>query len=43
MLYEVITTGNIQAVMDGDLDPFMESWLNSKWKGLDLDSGDDDL
>ncbi len=36
-------TGNIQAVMDGDLDPFMESWLNSKWKGLPLAGDDEDL
>ncbi len=36
-------TGNIQAVMDGDLDPFMEAWLNSKWKGLPLDGDDGDL
>lgn len=33
-------TGNIQAVMDGDLDPFMEAYLNAKWKNLPLD-GDD--
>jgi len=36
-------TGNIQAVMDGDLDPFMESWLESKWKGVPLDGDDEDL
>ncbi|MCD1654702.1 peptide chain release factor 2 [Treponema zuelzerae] len=36
-------TGNIQAVMDGDLDPFMEAWLNSKWKGLPLEGDDEDL
>jgi peptide chain release factor 2 len=36
-------TGNIQAVMDGDLDPFMEAWLNSKWKGLPLTGDDEDL
>lgn len=36
-------TGNIQAVMDGDLDPFMEAWLNSKWKGLPLEGDEDDL
>jgi peptide chain release factor 2 len=35
-------TGNIQAVMDGDIDPFMEAYLNSKWKGLPLD-GDDEV
>lgn len=36
-------TGNIQAVMDGDLDPFMEAYLDSKWKGLPLDGADEDL
>lgn len=36
-------TGNIQAVMDGDLDPFMEAWLNVKWKGVPLEGDDDDL
>lgn len=36
-------TGNIQAVMDGDLDPFMEAYLDSKWKGLPLDGDDEDL
>ena len=36
-------TGNIQAVMDGDLDQFMEAWLNAKWKGMPLEGDDDDL
>lgn len=36
-------TGNIQAVMDGELDGFMEAWLSSKWKGIPLDGGDDEL
>lgn len=36
-------TGNIQAVMDGDLDPFMEAWLNAKWKGTAMAGDDDDL
>ncbi len=36
-------TGNIQSVMDGDLDPFMESYLNNSWKGLDLSADSDDL
>lgn len=36
-------TGNIQAVMDGDLDPFMEAWLNVKWKGTAMTGDDDDL
>ncbi len=33
-------TGNIQAVMDGDLDPFMEAYLNAKWKNLPMDGED---
>ena len=33
-------TGNIQAVMDGDLDPFMEAYLSAKWKNLPLDESD---
>ncbi len=35
--------GNIQAVMDGDIDPFIESYLSAKWKGLPMgdDTGDD--
>lgn len=36
-------TGNIAAVMDGEIDAFMEAWLSSKWKGLPLDGGDDEL
>lgn len=36
-------TGNIQAVMDGDLDPFMEAYLDSTWKGLPLGGDDEDL
>jgi peptide chain release factor 2 len=36
-------TGNIQAVMDGDLDPFMEAWLNAKWKGVPLEGDDEEL
>lgn len=36
-------SGNIQAVMDGDLDPFMEAWLNMKWKGTPLEGDEDDL
>lgn len=35
--------GNIQGVMDGDLDEFMNSYLVAKWKGLPMDgSGDDE-
>ena len=36
-------TGNIQAVMDGDLDPFMVAWLNAKWKGVPLEGDDEEL
>jgi peptide chain release factor 2 len=36
-------TGNIQAVMDGELDSFMEAYLDNTWKGLSLDGDDDDL
>ncbi|WP_318678715.1 peptide chain release factor 2 [Treponema sp.] len=38
--------GNIQAVMDGDIDQFMESYLKAKWNGTAMDGaddGDDDL
>ena len=35
-------SGNIQAVMDGDIDQFMDSFLVAQWKGLPMDSGDDD-
>ncbi len=33
--------GNIQAVMDGDIDQFIEAYLNAKWKGIPMDSADD--
>ena len=38
-------SGNIQAVMDGDIDLFINSFLNAQWKGLPMgdDSDDDDL
>lgn len=38
-------TGNIQAVMDGDIDQFMDAYLLAQWKGLPMDSGasDDDV
>ena len=37
------SVGNIQGVMDGDLDEFMNSYLVAKWKGLPMDgSGDDE-
>ena len=35
-------SGNIQAVMDGDIDQFMDSFLVAQWKGLPMDSGDED-
>lgn len=34
--------GNIQGVMDGDLDEFMNSYLVAKWKGLPMDGSADD-
>jgi len=36
-------TGNIQAVMDGELDSFMEAYLDNTWKGLSLDGDEDNL
>ena len=38
------SVGNIQGVMDGDLDDFMNAYLVAKWKGLPLtaDSDSDD-
>ena len=36
------STGNIQAVMDGELDDFMNAYLVAKWKGNAMDSKDDD-
>ncbi|MCR5724752.1 MAG: peptide chain release factor 2 [Treponema sp.] len=36
--YEV---GNIQAVMDGDIDSFIDAFLQAQWKGLPV-GGDDD-
>ncbi len=33
--------GNIQAVMDGSIDQFIEAYLAAKWKGLSLDPSDD--
>ena len=35
--------GNIQAVMDGDIDQFIESYLKAKWNGtVSEDAGEDD-
>lgn len=37
------SVGNIQGVMDGELDEFMNAYLIAKWKGLPMDgSGDDE-
>lgn len=35
------SVGNVQAVMDGDLDDFMKAYLVAKWKGLPMESSDD--
>lgn len=35
-------SGNIQAVMDGALDPFIEAYLTARWKGQPLTSDDED-
>jgi peptide chain release factor 2 len=37
--------GNVHSVMDGDIDPFIETYLRWKWKGgptIALEEGDDD-
>jgi peptide chain release factor 2 len=34
--------GNIAAVMDGDIDKFIDAFLTAKWKGIPLDSSDED-
>ena len=34
--------GNIQSVMDGNIDEFIETYLQLKWKGLASDIGSDD-
>lgn len=36
------SVGNIQGVMDGDIDPFLDSYLSAKWKGLPAGGADDD-
>ncbi|WP_156011511.1 peptide chain release factor 2 [Treponema sp. C6A8] len=36
------SSGNIQSVMDGEIDEFMNAYLVAKWKGLPMDGGDDD-
>lgn len=35
-------SGNIQAVMDGDIDQFIESFLKAKWKGVPMDAADEE-
>lgn len=35
-------SGNIQAVMDGDIDQFMDAFLVAKWKGIPMESSDED-
>lgn len=34
--------GNIQAVMDGDIDQFIDAFLQAQWKGLPVESDGDD-
>ncbi len=36
------SVGNIQNVMDGELDDFINAYLVAKWKGLPMDSSSDD-
>jgi len=35
-------TGNIQAVMDGDIDQFIDAYLQAQWKGLPVGGDDSD-
>jgi len=35
------STGNIQAVMDGNIDPFIDAYLHFKWKGGTVTADDD--
>ena len=35
--------GNIQDVMDGNIDPFLDEFLSAKWKGLSVTPDDDDM
>ncbi|MBO5606685.1 MAG: peptide chain release factor 2 [Treponema sp.] len=37
------SVGNIQGVMDGDIDGFLDSWLSVKWKGVPVSDDDDDM
>jgi len=36
-------SGNVQAVMDGDITGFMEAWLKARAAGLNLSATDDDV
>lgn len=36
-------SGNIQSVMDGNIDGFIESFLTAKWDQISTDDGDDDI
>ncbi|MBR1912638.1 MAG: peptide chain release factor 2 [Treponema sp.] len=36
------SVGNIQGVMDGDIDGFLDAFLSVKWKGIPVDSADDE-
>ena len=35
--------GNIQAVMDGDIDAFLNEYLSDQWKGMPTGDDDDDM
>lgn len=35
-------SGNIQAVMDGDIDQFIESFLKARWNGMPMDLDEDE-
>lgn len=38
-----LKVGNIQDVMDGNIDPFLDAFLSAKWKGLSLTPDEDDM
>jgi peptide chain release factor 2 len=38
------SVGNVQAVMDGDIDPFIQAYLHWQWKGgTAVEEEDEDL
>ena len=37
------SVSNIQAVMDGDIDGFLDEYLSAKWKGIAVTDDDDEL